>query len=145
MDRDRMLAEEDAGWVRLHQGFAAIASERFEEPSVTDEGWSPKDVMFHVGAWLAECARVLEQTREGTFDPAEPEESTEVLNRAWFECSRTMEPGDVRAVFEAARQKARACFLTMPEMTSDAWTWFEESGPLHYAAHVRDLSGMPPG
>ena len=40
------------------------------EPSATPDGWSPKDVMFHVGAWLAECAKVLEQIREGTFDRA---------------------------------------------------------------------------
>jgi hypothetical protein len=140
LDRDRLLADEESAWIRLHARFSAIPHERFEEPSITPDGWSAKDLMFHVGAWLAECAQILERIREGTFDPAEPEESTDELNREWFEVSRTMEPGDVRAVFEGARQKARECFATLPSMTPDAWTWFEESGPLHYAAHVNDLS-----
>ena len=140
MDRDRLLLEEESGWVILHDRFTRIAPDRVERPTVGPDGWSAKDVMFHVGAWLAECAQVLERIREGTFDPTEPEPSTEERNREWAEVSRTMEPGDARAVFEGARQKARECFATLPAMTPDAWTWFEESGPLHYAAHVNDLS-----
>jgi hypothetical protein len=145
LDRARLLAQEESAWIRLHSRFAAIPAERFEEPSATAEGWSSKDVMFHLGAWLAECAQILERIREGTFDPAEPQESTNQLNRAWFEVSRAMDPGDVRAVFEGARQKARTCFATLPSMTPDAWTWFEESGPLHYGAHTNDLPARPAG
>ncbi|MCI4355347.1 MAG: maleylpyruvate isomerase N-terminal domain-containing protein, partial [Thermoplasmata archaeon] len=131
-----------SGWLRLHALFAAIPQERYEEPSLTPEGWSAKDVMFHVGAWLAECAQVLERIRGGTFDPVEPEPSTEERNRIWFEISRRMEPNDVRAVFEGARHKTRGCFARLPSMTPDAWAWFEESGPLHYASHASDLSAV---
>ena len=140
MDVDRLLAEEEAGWQRLHATFARVPAERFEEASLTPDGWSPKDAMFHVAGWLADCARVLEQIREGTFDrAAEDALVTDDVNRRWFETSRTMDAATVRAEFEGARVKARECLATMPEVTPEAWEWFEESGPLHYDKHVQDL------
>ena len=48
-------------------------------------------------------------------------------------------------VFESARLKARECFATLPVVTPDAWEWFEESGPLHYAAHAKDLEAWLAG
>ncbi len=140
MDVAPLLAEEEAGWRRLREAFTRVPPERFEEPGLTPEGWSPKDAMFHVGGWLADCARVLEQIREGTFDRASEDTlATDDVNRRWFELSRTMDARTVRAGFEASRLKARACFATMPEVTPEAWEWFEESGCLHYAKHVNDL------
>jgi hypothetical protein len=40
----------------------------------------------------------------------------------------------------AARVRARAAWEALPELTPDAWSWFEESGPNHFAKHVHDLS-----
>jgi Mycothiol maleylpyruvate isomerase N-terminal domain len=140
MDVRRLLDEEEAGWRALHATFGRIPVERFEEPTLTPEGWSPKDAMFHLGAWAADCTRVLEQIREGTFDrTVDDAYDIEAMNRSWFEASRAMEPREVHAVFEGSRQKMREGFATLPEVTPDAWEWFEESGPLHYAKHVQDL------
>jgi hypothetical protein len=140
MDVDRLLAAEEDGWQALHGAFGRVPADRFEEPSLTPEGWSPKDAMFHVGGWLADCARALEQIRGGTFDrAAEDALVTEDINRRWFELSRTMDAPTVRAELEASRMKARECFATLPEVTAEAWEWFEESGPLHYGKHVEDL------
>lgn len=137
-----MLADEDASWHELHAVFERIPPDRFEEPTVTPEGWSPKDVMFHVGAWMADCQIQLERMRAGTFDPGEETRATiERRNTEWFELSRTMSHHDVRGEFEAARQRMVEEFGSMPDVTPDAWEWFEESGPLHYAKHVNDLEG----
>jgi len=140
MDVERLLVEEEAAWARLRGAFGRVPADRFEEPTLTPEGWSPKDAMFHVAGWLADCAQVLERIREGTFDRA-TEDALVVadINRAWFELSRTMDISTVRAEFEASRLKARECFATLPEITADAWEWFEESGPLHYPKHGNDL------
>jgi hypothetical protein len=141
MDVVGMLDREDEGWRRLHAVFARVPADRFEMPGVTPEGWSPKDVMFHVGAWLAECGRILDQIRDGTFRSEEFDESGIVdrMNTAWFERSRDMDPSDVRALFESARLRARDAFGMLGEVTQDAWEWFDESGPTHYDDHVRDL------
>ena len=142
MDRDKLLADEDARWHELWTLFERIPAERFEEPTVTPEGWSPKDVMFHVGAWMADCGIQFERMRAGSFDPGEETRGTvERRNAEWFELSRSMDPTDVRAEFGAARQRMVEGFGFLPEVTPEAWEWFEESGPLHYAKHVTDLEG----
>jgi hypothetical protein len=117
-----------------------IPPDRFEEGTFTPEGWSAKDVVYHVGYWLGDCARVLERIREGTFDrAAEDALDVERINAEGFEASRPMDPRDVRAMCEGARVEARSAFGTLPEVTPEAWEWFEESGPLHYAKHADDL------
>ena len=138
LDVGRLLAEEDAGWLDLRGAFAAVPDERFEEPGVTPEGWSPKDTMFHVGAWLAECASVLERIEAGSSGD-DDDESTDEKNASWFAMSRQMDRRTVRAELEAARVSARLRFGSLARITPEAWSWFEESGPLHYAEHAADL------
>jgi hypothetical protein len=140
MDVGRLLNDEERRWVQFHALLGSIPTQRFEEPTVTPEGWSPKDVVYHVGFWLADCARVLDQIRVGTFDRAE-EDALDIdrMNAEGVEVSRGMDPRDVRVMCESARVEARTAFGTLPEVTTDAWEWFEESGPLHYAKHVEDL------
>jgi hypothetical protein len=41
--------------------------------------------------------------------------------------------------------RARAAWEALPELTPDAWSWFEESGPNHYAKHVHDLTAWLSG
>ena len=51
-----------------------------------------------------------------------------------------MDPDDgARRMLEATRRRRVRDSPTLPDMTPDAWEWFEESGPLHYAKHVNDL------
>ena len=98
---ERMIEEEDEGWLAFHALLHRVPPSRIEEPRVTPEGWSAKDVMFHVGAWLAEASRQLERIREGTYEP--PAASTQTLNDEWFALSRTLDPATVWAELEASR------------------------------------------
>jgi hypothetical protein len=130
-----LLEREEADWRRLEAVFARVPPERFEEPGVTPEGWSPKDLLFHIAAWAAECAHVLEQI--GAEQPVpEWHDDVDAKNRAWFAISRGMEPADVRAAMASARQRMRAAFGTLPEPTELAVSWFEESGSIHYGEHA---------
>lgn len=142
MDVERLIAEEEAGWVRLRAAFASIPDDRFEEPTVTPEGWSPKDVMFHVGYWTADCADVLERIRAGTWDGGADETpaAIEDTNHDGFERSKEMPAVEVRTWFEDGRERMLAAFSELDEVTPGAWEWFEESGPLHYAKHAEDLA-----
>jgi hypothetical protein len=133
----RLIAEEERRWAELHVVLGRIPKARLEEPSVTEEGWSPKDVMFHVGAWLALAARQLDRIREGTYagDGVTPDER----NRDWFALSRTLDVPTVRAELESSRLIARDALAALPEVTPEAREWFEESAPLHYAEHLPGL------
>lgn len=141
-DVERLLAEEDAGWRELLAVFDSVPAERFDESGVTQEGWSPKDVMFHVGAWLAECAAVLDGIGTGapvTEGHGDDATSTDTKNAAWFNMSHVMDEPTVRDGFESARADARRIFAEMTDPTAEGWSWFEESGSLHYAEHGKDL------
>jgi len=142
MDLEGLLAADESGWKELVELFAQIPANRFEEPTVTPEGWSPKDVMFHIAAWMADAGRQLERMRAGTFDPAEETPaSIQERNGQLFESSKAMEPSDVRIEFFSAHQRMCEELGEMPELRPEAVEWFEESGPLHYVQHSKDLRG----
>jgi hypothetical protein len=139
-DREVLLREEDDAWRMLTQRFDAVPEHRFDEPTLTPEGWSPKDAMFHISGWMADCGKQLDRMRAGTFDPdEESREAIERQNQAWFEVSRSMSSGDVRAGFEPSRLRMLEVFRVLEQVTPDAIEWFEESGALHYAVHAADL------
>ena len=137
MDVDGLLAEEERGWLALTEAFGDVPPDRFDEPSVTDEGWSPKDVMYHVAAWAEEAAKVLGRIAAGTH--RESDLDTQALNERWFEEGRGAEDDVVRIRFAKGRVAMRQVFSTLSEVDANAWEWFEESGPRHYEEHLLDL------
>jgi hypothetical protein len=137
MDVDRLLADEDAGWRALHQAIDAIPRERLEEPGVTPDGWTAKDVMFHLGAWCAECGNQLERMRMGTYEDRDWE--TDRKNREWFETSQRLDVPTVQVELFAAHTRMLQEWAALEEVTASAWEWLEESGPLHYAEHLGDI------
>lgn len=137
MDIRVVLDEEEHGWTELTEVFGAIAPGRFEEPTLTREGWSPKDVMYHVAAWAEEAATVLGRMAAGTH--RERPLDVDRLNDEWFEVSRGMDPDVVRLRFAKARLAMREAFMRLDEVDSAALEWFGESGPRHYQEHLGAL------
>ena len=137
MNVDALLADEERGWLALTQVFGDVPPDRFDEPSVTDGGWSPKDVMYHVAAWSEEAAKVLGRIAAGTHREGDPDVQT--LNEEWFEAGRGLDDDVVRIRFAKGRVAMRQVFSMLTEVDATAWEWFEESGPRHYAEHLPDL------
>jgi hypothetical protein len=136
-DVEGLLAEEDRKWLELTELFGDVPPERFDEPSVTEEGWSPKDVMYHVAAWSEEAGTVLGRIAAGTH--RESDLDTQALNDAWFEMGRGLDDDVVRIRFAKGRTAMRQAFTRLSEPGAAAWEWFEESGPRHYEDHLPDL------
>jgi hypothetical protein len=136
-DAERLLAEEERGWLELTELFGDVPPERFDEPSVTPEGWSPKDVMYHVAAWADEAATVLGRIAAGTH--REGDLDTQAKNEEWFDVGRGLEEDVVRIRFAKGRTSMRQAFARLDDVDPNAWEWFDESGPRHYAEHVPDL------
>jgi hypothetical protein len=137
VDVERLMDQEEESFRLLWTEIDRLTDEQLERPGVTPDGWSVKDVMFHVAAWAADCGLQFERMHAGTW--VRPEEDVDGQNREWFELSRTLELRVVRAELTAARTRMVVEFGTLPEVTPDAWEWFEESGPLHYASHLVDV------
>ena len=137
MDVERLLADEERGWLALTEVFGDIPPDRFDEPAVTAEGWSPKDVMYHVAAWAEEAATVLGRIAAGTHRGADPD--VQALNEEWFEEGRGQDEEVVRIRFAKGRVAMRQVFTGLSDVDATAWEWFEESGPRHYEEHLPDL------
>ena len=137
VDVERLLVDEERGWLALTEVFGDVPPDRFDEPSVTDRGWSPKDVMYHVAAWAEEAAKVLGRIAAGTHREGEPD--VEALNDEWFEVGRGLDDDIVRIRFAKGRMAMRQAFAGLSEVNANAWEWFEESGPRHYEEHMPDL------
>jgi hypothetical protein len=144
-DRQRSLDDEAAGAAAFDTVVATIPGDRWSEPTVTPDGWTPVVVLAHVAGWLDECSDVLEAMRAGTWDPDAPEEPVEAINGGQASRAAALTPTEAQARIAAARMRARAAWDALPELTPDAWSWFEESGPNHYAKHVHDLSAWLAG
>jgi hypothetical protein len=138
MDRRRQLVDrEDAAWSELHDALDSFPPERLEAPTLNEEGWSTKDVMFHIGAWLAEAGGQLERMCMGTF--VEPELDTDELNARWLEVSRGVDVETAKAELMSSRTRLLQALEELPEITPEAQEWFEESGDIHYREHLREL------
>jgi Mycothiol maleylpyruvate isomerase N-terminal domain len=137
MDAARLLEAEDRGWLELTEVFGDIDPDRFEEPSLNVEGWSPKDAMYHVARWAEEAATVLGRIAAGTHVSTDVD--TDGLNASWLEEGKGLDTDIVRLRFSKGRTAMRQAFESLGEVDADAWEWFEESGPRHYAEHLPDL------
>lgn len=140
--REDLLRREAEGWRRIDALVDGLTPDQLERPGFTPDGWSVKDLMWHVAAWSTDTARVLGEMKDGTWDGQDPSDApgyTDRVNREWFERSRGMELEEVRSAWYASRRRLLEAFGTLGEITPDADEWFEETGPTHYAKHTPDL------
>jgi hypothetical protein len=141
-DARELLEAEEAGWRDLQQAFGRVPRDAFETPGLTSDGWSAKVALYHVAAWMEDCAEQLEAMRAGTFDGRiDTVPWIDEQNRRQFDRTREIPADAVRSFADRARDRMRGALHGLPALTPDAVEWFEESGALHYHKHVRDLRG----
>ena len=140
--REELLRGEAEGWEELNALLSRGDPEYLERPGVNAEGWSVRDLMWHLAYWCADTARAFGNMRDGTFDAAaEPEGPAEVdpINEAQLERSRGMTLDEVRSEWFRARGAMLERFGELTELTPEADLLFDETGPLHYAEHLPAL------
>jgi hypothetical protein len=132
-----LRAEEDRLWTDLHELVDSLPVDQVEMPGYFEEGWSAKDLVGHIGSWLAEAGVVLERIRNGTY--RRDEIDIESVNSQWLEAMRTVPFRDVRAQGRAARNRMLAAWGALDGASSDAEWWIRKAGPDHYAEHLPRL------
>jgi len=116
-----------------------VSRQQMLEPGLTPEGWSVKDLVWHLGAWWAKAGVMLERIRVGTYEGAGQGSSVDELNARFLEEGRRLDLATVTAELYAARNHALIEFAALPEVTPEAEEWFRESGSEHYDEHRDDL------
>ena len=135
--REDLIREEDRAWSEFWGAASALSREEMLEDGYYED-WSVKDLLAHVGSWLAEGAIMLERIRMGTYEPWE--EDTDSLNRQWWEIWRDVELDAVLAHLHSSRARLLEEWSWLPQdrLDREAVEWFEESAP-HYRDHLGRL------
>jgi mycothiol maleylpyruvate isomerase-like protein len=137
MKLSELMAAEDAGWNELHALVDSLSPDELERPGYYSEGWSAKDVLAHIGSWLAEAGVVLERIRVGTYRPEEID--VDSLNRKFLEAMKDVPLEIVRAQAFAARARMLQELAALPELTPAAAFWIRKAGAEHYEEHLPRL------
>ena len=137
-DRD-LMAEEEQLWTELHQLIDTLPADKVEEPGYFAEGWTAKDLVAHLGSWLAEAGVVLERIRFGTYRPEEID--IDAMNQQFFDSLHDVAYPDVRAQAITAREPDAAVLGRAPRALARGRPLDRQGGP----RALRRAPPAPPG
>jgi hypothetical protein len=132
-----LLSEEDRLWTELHGLVDSLPRNEVDRPGYFEEGWSAKDLVGHIGSWLAEAGVVLERIRFGTYRREEID--IDAMNAQFLAALRDVAFEDVRAQTLASRERMLRAWRSLPERSSEADRWIAKAGPEHYEEHLQRL------
>ena len=145
MDKDELTLRERVAWLELRTLVDGLAPELLEQPGVNVEGWTVKDVLWHIAHWWDHLAGLLDEVRLGTFvEPTDDDAATDAENARVLEDSRGMPLADVERGVDEARGRVLAAWQALPELTEPAERWFVWETIEHYEEHlpgIREAGG----
>jgi hypothetical protein len=135
------LAEIDAerrGWYEVAALVRSLTPEECLEPGYyRDPDWTVRDVVAHVGTWLAEAQVQLERINAGSYEGHDVD--IDGLNAVFLAAMRD-QPWDVAWVqANAARTVMLQVWFNLGGPSDEAAWWIRKSGGDHYAEHVDRL------
>lgn len=131
-----MARAEDLGWIEVNGLIESLTPAHMEEKGYFP-GWSAKDLVGHLGAWMAEAGVYLERIRMGTYRPEHRD--VDEMNARFFEAMKDQPLSVVRAECWSSRNRMLREWDLLPEVTTAAEEWFDGSGPAHYDEHTPRL------
>jgi uncharacterized damage-inducible protein DinB len=138
---DELLEREARAYSTFEEAVAATPPGRREEQVLSD-GWSVKDVLWHVAFWWRDGEESFGKIRAGTWvDEEWPDELTNSTNARVLEESRSMSLADVEAGLEAARTGLLEAFATVAG-DKEADELFASETIDHYEEHLPALHGL---
>jgi len=135
-----LSAREAAAWAEFHAEVDRLTPEQRERPDANADGWSMKDVLWHIAHWWNDLAGMVEEVvAGGTFvEPPEDDEATNAENAQVLEASRQMTIDAVERGVEVARARLLAAWVEVPEVDEALERWFVWETIEHYEEHLED-------
>jgi hypothetical protein len=132
------IEAERRGWYELAGLVRRLTPDECLEPGYYhDPDWAVRDVVAHVGTWLAEAEVQFEQINAGTYDGDDID--VDVLNAAFLEAMGDQPWGVAWVQANAGRSRMVQEWYALPEPTDEAAWWIRKSGSEHYAEHLGRL------
>lgn len=142
--KGELVLEDDRGWAGLRAMVDPLTAEQLTRDGYYPD-WSIKDLLAHIGCWMAEAATMLEQIRMGTYESGGL--IVDAVNRRWYEQWRDADLRLVWTELYSGRARMLEEWNLLPELTPAAEEWFGDCAG-HYDEHlprlrewVEELSG----
>jgi hypothetical protein len=132
------IEAERRGWYEVAALVRSLTPEECLEPGYyRNPDWAVRDVVAHLGTWLAEAQIQLEQITAGTYQGHDVD--VDGLNAAFLAAMHD-QPWDVAWVqTNAARTMMVQVWFDIDEPSAEAAWWLRKSGGDHYDEHVGRL------
>jgi Mycothiol maleylpyruvate isomerase N-terminal domain len=132
------LEAERVGWYELLRIVGQLTDEERLEPGYyRDPIWTVRDVVGHLGTWMAQAEVMLEQLAVGTYEGHDVD--IDGLNARFLEALQD-QPWNVAWVqFTAGRSKMLEQWYDLDAPNEEAAWWIRKSGADHYAEHLDRL------
>jgi hypothetical protein len=125
-------------WTEIAALCRSLTAEQRVRPGYfRDPDWSVKDMVGHLGTWMAEAEVHLLRIESGT----EIDEALDVdgLNAQFLGAMRDQDWSTVWGQAIAARAQMLAVWSRLPDRTEQADRWVRKSGAEHHAEHLPRL------
>lgn len=132
------IEAERRGWYEIVDLVRSLTPDECLEPGYQrDPDWTVRDVVAHLGTWLAEAQVQFERMSAGTYEGHDID--IDALNAALLE-AMDGQPWVVAWVqANAARTRMIGEWWLLRNTTDEAAWWIRKSGSEHYAEHVDRL------
>jgi hypothetical protein len=129
------IEAERRGWYELAELVRSLTPEECLAPGYyRDPDWTVRDVVAHLGTWLAEAEIQLQRINAATYEGHDVD--VDGLNASFLAAMRD-QPWDVAWVqANAARTRMVQVWFEIDEPADEAAWWIRKSGGEHYAEHT---------
>ena len=134
------IEAERRGWYEIADLVRRLTPSECLEPGYQrNPDWTIRDVVAHLGTWLAEAEVQFERISAGTYEGHDID--IDALNAA-FLASMHDQPWDVAWVqANAGRTRMVQEWYLLHQPTDEAAWWIRKSGGDHYGEHLARLRG----
>jgi hypothetical protein len=145
------LDAEREGWYELVDLVRSLTPSECLVPGYyRDPDWTVRDVVGHIGTWLAEAEVQFERMTAGTYEGRDID--IDGLNASFLE-AMSDQPWEVAWIqANAGRTRMIQAWNGLREPTDEAAWWVHKAGPEHYDEHlprlrvwVAELTGLRDG
>jgi hypothetical protein len=135
---DAEIEAERRGWYEVVDLVRSLTPEECLEPGYQrDPDWTVRDVVAHLGTWLAEAQAQFEQMRAGTYGGHEVD--IDALNAALL-AGMAGQPWEVAwNQANAGRFRMVEEWWLLDEPTDEATWWIRKAASDHYGEHLGRL------
>lgn len=137
-DWSEEIERERSGWYELVSLVRSLDVDECLVPGYyKNPDWSVRDLVAHIGAWLAEAETQLERMRGGTYEGHDV--NVDALNAEFLVATQDMPWQVAWSQANAARTLMIQDWFALPHRDAESAWWVQKSGGEHYAEHLPRL------